>query len=219
MDDDHDATLPALADMPPASIDLGLLLADIDTVDYPVVTGDGRRVTRWDGIHDDDVAEWAMAKLAQIDQAIEDRKAHAERLMARIDDWFHHEMEQRRGEWPSLRQQREFFMAHLEAYARAQREEKDRKTVSLVSGEIATREQPARLVIEDEDDLIDWASHHYPDLIRTRVDVPVSALKEALALAQDDSILVDVKTGEPLPDLPPGLAIEPAHVTVKVKRR
>lgn len=228
-----DSTLPALADMLPAPADLAEIIAaahqhgqlPAEAIFHP---GTGERLDRepWAGVTNDDVAEWAMAKLAAVTARVDAMKAHADHLMAQIDSWFHGEMEKRQGDWPSLRDQQVFFASHLEAYARAERDEKGRKTIPLVSGDVATRSNPARLVIEDEDALIGWALENAPDLIVTVSKIPAARLKQSIVVTDAGEVVLHdfdpdefQRPDEILPGLPPGVGIEPAHVTVTVKPR
>lgn len=233
--DDHD--LPVLADvLEPDPEALATILEAMESHGQPPAEaiyhpGTGERMNRepWPGITNDDLAEWALAKLAQVDAAITERHAHAEAMRAQIDGWLHDQLERGHGGWPSLMQQRAFFTSHLEAYAREQRETKDRKTVALVAGEVATRTQKARVVIENEALLLKWCEEHGADaLVRVRRDVLVSTLAEHTALvpiAADSEAVEAVVT---FPDADgvqrvfkdvPGVAVEPEHVTVTVKPR
>jgi len=106
-------------------------------------------VARW-SVCDTGSADWAMRKLARAEAVIAARKAEHAKFKAQIDDWL-------AGEVAVPLRSVNFFTGQIEA--RRLREEEDRKTLKLPSGEVTSRLNPARAEIpkDDEERFIEWA--------------------------------------------------------------
>ncbi len=150
----------------------------------------------------DDVASWALRKLARLrmDQHRDDTTAalEHERIAAWRDDQAAHRAHDV-----------EFFTAHLVDYARRQRA-LGRKSVPLPPGTLKTRENAERIQVSDAEAFVTWArSGAALDLVRERPVPDMTAIAKALTIAGD--AVVD-ESGV----IVPGLSVAPASVSVTV---
>lgn len=99
-------------------------------------------------IVDDDGAEWALRHIAAANGELEALRRRADSWRERIEAWFVQAARE-----PA--QTAEFFTAHVEWYARQQRE-LDRKSFALPSGRVTTRSTAACADVADEEALIGW---------------------------------------------------------------
>lgn len=131
---------------------------------------------RW-RIEDDGAAEWAMRRLAMAEEDLARIAAQADEWRKPIDEWQDHQA--RRPNSAAA-----FFRAHLEGYALRVQDASggDIKTVALPSGKVGTRENPARMAVDDPTVLLEWAKEHAPQAVAERV--PLTALKEVAAVAE-----------------------------------
>lgn len=212
-----------------ASAEAALVAVALPGDDLPdPSTGDAPR-DRWPGIRSDDEADWAFARLTEVDEQIDQIHAYVEAVKARADRFLHERLEQRHGSWPSLTERHAFFTEHLAFYGRTQRAEKDRKTVAVIGGTVSTRTTKATLTITDDDDLTEWARGVQPDMVRTRHDVQTTTLRQFVQVEyDDDGVAMWWLVASPgdddnaparilLDDMPPGVAVEPEHVTATVR--
>ncbi len=131
-------------------------------------------------ITNDGEAAWALRKV---------RSARAER--ARIAGLAQEELD-RISDWASREdtgpaRDEAYFTAHLERYAREQRDA-GRKRISTPHGTVTTRPGQMSLKVDDEAMVVEFLTQHAPHLVRseTRVSIPVAALKkEIVAEGQD----------------------------------
>lgn len=132
-------------------------------------------VMRWT-ITDDDLAEWAMAHVAQIDAGLEQLAEQKRERIARINRW--HDAATRR-----LTQRRGFFAHHLTQYAAAfrARDPKRNKTLHLTNGVVSSSEAQPKVVVGNATTIIRWAVEHMTtdDLLAiVKNDVLVSELRK-----------------------------------------
>jgi len=117
----------------------------------------------------------------------------AEREKARIDRVAE---EERRSHERDI----DFFQTHLALWLRNLiAEGRSKKSLSLPGGKIALRARQPKLNIENEEHLLDFLRGHYPDLVKVKESVNLSALKKAVALDGQTVVLAD--TGEVLQDV------------------
>lgn len=179
-------------------------------------------------IESDDDAEWALARLAETEAGLAAVLAHVESQQAKAEEWADRVLNQRRRGpdnrvLPSLLESRRILTAHLEWYARRQREEKDRATVDLIAGAVKTRKAKPTVVITDPDALVKWARDNVPEVVRVREDVLVSDLRKYVKVTDDEKLLLTDPGAEGeghRPDVVldeiPGVAVEPEGLTVTV---
>lgn len=176
---------------------------------------------RREWLTDDGAAEWAMRHVAQIDVELRSLAERRDEWADRIDHWF--AQASRR-----LIHRRSMFVAHLLAYGAARREAdpKAPKTLNLPSGRITSQDRKPALKVVDDAALAEWLREREllvaPDgseIVRTTTKVYVSPLGKVLDVAAAGAALVVVPTAEVIPttELPPGLAVEPAHTVYDVK--
>ncbi len=104
-------------------------------------------------------AAWAMAHVAQAEAALSDLTAQAVEWYGRIDEWLDHES-------APFRRTRDFFAGQLERYALDVREaDPKRKSITLPDGKVQTTGKAARVIVTDEDAIIEWAKVHAPDAV------------------------------------------------------
>lgn len=165
----------------------------------------------WEGpfrLASDRMAEWAFRKrLIAADRIAEaEEVAGAERH--RVQVWV---------DQATARHRRDvsFFDSLLEQYAREQREQHDRKSVTTPHGEVKTRSVAAAGKLRDEAALREVLRVTAPELVTTVEVIPtVSSLVKGGVLAVTDEGVVVAATGEVLPDSV--VEVIPGHVSVTV---
>lgn len=162
-----------------------------ETYELDTELDDAQRA-RW-FIDSDVLASWAMRKLAGLRSAQRRDDATASAEHERIDRW---RAWRARGREAHI----EFFTRHLEDYGRRQREA-GRKSLSLPTGEVRTREVRGGFRVVDEAAVLEWARDYAPQAIRVRESLDKAALNAAIKA-----------TGE----VPPGVEPEPDRVSVTV---
>jgi len=150
------------------------------------------RLQNW-RIVDDDGAAWASRKLQAAHREVAKVDSWAEREKARIDRVAE---EERRSHERDI----DFFQTHLALWLRDLiADGRTKKSLSLPGGKIALRARQPKLNIENEEHLLDYLRGHYPDLVKVKESVNLSALKKAVALDGQTVVLAD--TGEVLEDV------------------
>lgn len=136
-------------------------------------------------IEDDSAADWAVSRLADVRQEVEALELMATRELERIKTW-------RDSQIKALESKSTFFTSLLEDYARRQRNDADRKSISVPHGKISTRFTQPKFEINDEI-FMPWALEHAPQLVRVKQEPSVSAMREHLVI--DGTKLIDPQTG------------------------
>jgi hypothetical protein len=131
-------------------------------------------------IVDDDGAEWALRKIAGAERELAELQRRADAWAAKIAAWF-----QQAAREPA--RTAEFFTAHVEWFARQQRE-LGRKSVVLPSGKVATRTTAACADVGDEAALIGWVE---ADGNRTPI-APPQPRKVLVRALRDQTSVVEV---------------------------
>lgn len=117
-------------------------------------------------VRDDDSANWVIRKIMEC-------RHYSERCA----EWC--ELEQRRA-----KNQEVFFVmrfgAQLADYVKRKLAEAggQRKSVSLPAGKIGFRTEPSKIIIEDENYVLEWARKNCPSLIQTQEHIGKSALND-----------------------------------------
>jgi phage host-nuclease inhibitor protein Gam len=73
-----------------------------------------------------------------------------------------------------------------------------RKSIKTAAGTVKTRLGSPSVRVEDKDAFIEWAQSNAPDLVRTKVEVDIAAVKEAAVVEDTTVISAD---GEIIPGL------------------
>lgn len=138
---------------------------------------------------------WRRRKIAQARELVDAMKA-------RLDDWF-------------AAQERRYDCSHHEqvlvAYHQARlADDPKAKTISFPSGTLSSRAGQPRWVIDDEA-FLPWATTYATDLVRVRHEPDRDAIKRTLQV-DERGVAVD-GAGE----IVPGVLVEPAEVSFKVK--
>ncbi len=136
-------------------------------------------------IDNDSAADWAVTRLADLRSKAEALELMASQEIERIKTW-------RDDELKSLLSRNAFFTLLLEDYARRQRNDVDRKSISVPHGKISTRFTQPKFEIADEI-FMPWALEHAPQLVRVKQEASVSAMREHLVI--DGTKLIDPQTG------------------------
>jgi hypothetical protein len=145
-------------------------------------------------------ADWAVRKLAELRAARAERVALVAAETARLQEWL---TEEGQKDAPVLA----YFEAVLREWHQEQLEVNPKaKTISLPSGKLVARKNPASFRVDPEQ-FLPWALEHRPEWVRTKVEPAVAAVKKAVDVAYDP------ETGEAIP----GLVIEPGEVKFEVK--
>lgn len=155
-------------------------------------------------VEDDDAANWALRKLRAIRARQTDHERLAEGEIARVRDWLAEVV-------GPLQRDAAFFEGLLADYARRCRENPDdgRKTISLPSGSVTTRQGSPRWTV-NPDAFLPWARQNFPDLIRVREEPDLASIKAAATAVDERAVTA---AGEIIP----GIVIDPATVSVAAK--
>ncbi len=154
-------------------------------------------------VDDDGKAEWAIRKLARIRSRQHANEDLADGEIQRVREWLHDVQK-------PLENDAQYFTGLLTDYAIMQRQEDDRKTVSLPHGKLRSTERKPGVEISDPAALTEWALAVHPEAVETRHSVPKSALNRIAAVMDGEPR--DVDTGERVP----GVETVPGRVTVTV---
>lgn len=147
-------------------------------------------------------AAWAMRKYRALAQKAERNKELAASEQARISSWLERVNS-------TIESEMEFFAAHLEAYAHAERAQ-GRKSVQLPDGTISTRSTKAGINV-DKSTFIQWALEaKRDDLLRVSYAPDMETIKSTTVV--DGGSVIDVASGEILPGVEP----TPERVTVSI---
>lgn len=173
-----------------------------------------------------DLAEWAMAKVADAKIRLdEDQRLYEqfrEKIIAwqdQVDAWYEQVTRPHRATIA-------FLGNHLEDYGRRWRTTSGKvASLPLPSGVIRTKTNRAKAVISDMDALVAWAKEHEPTLIHVKheesvlvsevrdyVEVMVDVEQNAEGAMVTGSVVVHRISKEPVP----GLIVQAEHVDVTV---
>lgn len=172
----------------------------------------------WEGafrLDSDRMASWAARKRAAAEDRIREVQELAAAEVDRITAWAESQI-------TTPARDMAFFDTVLLDYARRQREELDRKSVSTPYGTVKSKEVPATYEVTDEAAFLVWAKANRPELVQTVEKVSKVELKKRVAIdvqevsTEDEeapvatmSTVTDTETGEVLP----GLTAVPARIT------
>lgn len=107
-------------------------------------------------------AAWAMAHVARAEAALADLTAQAVEWYGKIDEWLVNQS-------APHRRTRAFFEAQLQRFALDQREADPRKkSVVLLSGKVQTTAKAAKVIVTDENAVIEWAKVNAPEAVKTK---------------------------------------------------
>lgn len=193
-----DDTIPAsLAPTAPVWDDAMLAMVTSDSTDETVVAARNTDIGR---IED---AEWAMRRLRELQDEVNEARAMHAAWRQPIDDWL-----AARVAVPQARVA--FLNRKLEAFGILMRQANpNTATIPLPSGDIATRQaKEPTVVIVDEDALIAWADEQLPalvyeDVVKTEQSVRVSELRKHVDIVEvEGDVTVEVdgagNKGEPV---------------------
>ncbi len=174
------------------------------------IDDESEAVQRWQ-ISGLDTADWAMRKLAETEQKRRVVIQQAQEWRNRIDAWLTAELS-------PLEARAAFFEYHLERYALAQREADPKaKSLRLPSGTVRTTSKGPKVIVADEEAVIEWAKSSLGDraasVVRTTERVMVGELKEVVRMVEtEDGFYAAVsESGEVVP----GVEVEPPSVSAK----
>ena len=136
-------------------------------------------------VNDDGAAAWAIERLAEIRAEARLKESIAKEQLNRVAMWLE-------GELKTLVNRGAYFENLLADYARRQREDADRKTISLPHGKVSTRWSQPKFNINDEI-FLPWATEFAPHLIRTKIEPSVTAMREHLVI--QGNALIDPNLG------------------------
>lgn len=149
---------------------------------------------RW-RVTDNGSAEWAMRHVAQAEAELAHLRQQADEWRAPIDAWLERQSR-------PLLALRAFMGAHLERYALERREANPKaKTLTLPSGRVLTSYVPPKVVVTDQDQLVEWA-------VANRVDQAVRVKREPA--------LSDLRNLVTVVDWPVGIRVVDAHGCISI---
>ena len=155
-------------------------------------------------VQDDSQAAWAMRKLMALRKRQADIDALAEEEAARIGSWHLHASS-------GLVADTNYFTGILTEYARKQRDDFDRKSISLPYGTVKSRASSRRVEVTDADAFIAWARTNAPTLIRVKEEPDKAAIKASFD--SSSNLIVDPSTGEVVP----GVAVAVSDTTFTIE--
>ncbi len=171
-------TTPTMTDLPPALLSPG---SDVEEWVGELATSEPdalpERIQSW-RIDGTGSAAWAMAHVAQAEAALSEFTDLAvvwygrideqrDAAKAVIDEWLVKET-------APLRRTLNYFTGQLERWALDQREADPRKkSVTLPSGKVQTTAKSAKVVVTDEDAVIEWAKANAPEAVKQKVVVGI----------------------------------------------
>ena len=144
-------------------------------------------------VTDDDRACWALQKIKELEDQVEEKEALAQRQIDQVNSWLDKETS-------SLEKQINNFNNMLFEYAQKLREEDPTmKTHSLPFGKLQFRKRRPKWQYEDE--LLDTVKEKIPDAVRVKEDVDKRTLKKIVKDSGnykilDDGRVVNTETGE-----------------------
>lgn len=129
-------------------------------------------------IGNDEAAEWAMRRLNETIQTLNNADDLVNKEIARLMEWH-------RSVTAEPERRLNYFEGLLTEYGLKQRLDDERKSVSLPSGRIQTRSSESlQAIVLDDDGFVDWASKNgHDDLLIVKRSPRVSAIKQAKATA------------------------------------
>lgn len=154
-------------------------------------------------VDNDAKAEWALRKLARIRHRQQANQELADAEIQRVKEWLEDVQH-------PLTNDAAYFEGILTDYAIVQRQEDDRKTISLPHGKLRSTERKAGVEISDAKALTEWAIENHPDIVETRQTVPKSSLNAISGVLDGEPR--DVDTGLRIP----GVEAVPGRVTVTI---
>lgn len=167
-----------LVDTPPLTDDA---LAAYDAWVYEDMPGTpaAEAVRAWT-IDGPNTCAWALAKYAAAQAVINDAAARRDAYVARIMDAYENEIRR-------AARDVQFFGGHLGRYAVAERERTGDKTKTVVTpnGKITTTRHAAKVIVDNEAAVLEWAEKHAPAAVKRSV---------LLTLMRDAVTLVEVPT-------------------------
>lgn len=161
-------------------------------------------------VDDDDKACWALQKIKELEDQVEEKEKLAQRQIDQVNNWLENETS-------SLEKKINNFNNMLFEYAQQLREEDpDLKTHSLPFGKLQFRKRRPKWQYEDE--LLDTVKEKIPDAVRVKEDVDKRTLKKIIKDSGeykilDDGRVVNTESGE----LVEGLKVVDRGESFKVK--
>jgi phage host-nuclease inhibitor protein Gam len=155
-------------------------------------------------VTDDYKADWALRKYRSYQERIELNESLAEKERKRIEDWLSSENEK-------LKQKQSFFENHLIAYAIGERDNNDRKTISLPNGTISTRQGSDSTTIEDKESILGWLKeNNHSDVIKVKEELDLTEFKKQIVIDGEKVIWKD--TGE----IVQGVSVKNGKLSLKI---
>lgn len=134
-------------------------------------------------VDDDDKACWALQKIKELEDQVEEKEALAQRQIDQVNNWLDKETS-------SLEKKINNFNNMLFEYAQQLREEDPTmKTHSLPFGKLQFRKRRPKWQYEDE--LLDTVKEKIPDAVRVKEDVDKRTLKKIVKDSGEYKILDD----------------------------
>ena len=152
-------------------------------------------------------AEWAMSKLAAARMEIDTAEAQAKEWHQRIDN-------AKAKNTARARRTAEFMGDRLGRFMLEVRRDTDRKSLALPSGQLKTRENPSKVVIDDEAAYLGWVQREgLTDELLNPPKPSITALaRAALIVEMDDGTFRAAYAGEQIP----GVTVQPGAVSCTV---
>jgi hypothetical protein len=153
-------------------------------------------------IEDDHQAEWALQKLAERQLELSGHREFADAEIALVNLWFADRAK-------AVENNINYFVSLLEDYAQRERRFKERKSIPLPHGKIATREGRQSWDV-NHDDFLPWARINRPDLMRVVEEPKLKEMKALLEVVGDR--VVDPTSGEVVA----GVVITQAEMSITI---
>lgn len=135
-------------------------------------------------VDDKGAANWAMRKLARIRKLQAENAEVAAEERRRIDEWVTRENDK-------LERHAQFFEGHLTDFHRRELEADPKaKTISLPTGKLESKARQPKVIIDDVDEFIAWASKERAEFVRMTPAIAKAAVNDAVL--KDGEILPHV---------------------------
>jgi hypothetical protein len=195
-----DTHTPTLAFLNPSCIVVGMgEILEHDLPDEESNQSEGFKVT------DDFKADWALRKFRAFQQRIHLNEELAEKEIKRIKEWLQQEN-------LKVVQKQEFFEAHLLDYAIRERNEHDRKTISLPNGKVSTRVTNDLPIVEDKAEFIKWSqANNHEEHLKNEIKIDLAELKKHVSVQGEKVIWED--TGE----IVQGVSVKEGKLSLKIE--
>jgi len=137
------------------------------------IDGDYKELTPSFAVKDLQSADWTLRKILRAQHNIEERRAAADAVRARVAKW---EEEANGPDFATIA----FMQSKLEPYIADSLQGEKRRSVKLPSGTAGFRASPDRVEVEDEAAALAWCEANLPAAVKTKKYLSLTEIKASL---------------------------------------